>query len=489
MNKQRLTTLIYVGIAAIVLCAAWLTRPPTSAGPVVDDIGERFVPAFDPLDAKALQITRINEETARPEVFRVAQADGVWSIPSHENYPAEAANQVASVATSVMDVIKGAIASDSPGDHGLLGVLDPTAEGVDPAGAGTRITLEGADHAPLIDLIIGKDVKQSPGVRYVRIPGRDRTYTATVRIDSASTRFEDWIDPDLLQMSPTQIRHVIIDDYSVDEINQRLIQGPVVEIRRDPVSLEWSMVDLKEGETLDQSRADDLAAALDELRIVDVHRKPTGLSEQLAGVAGLALDNEAVASLARRGFYISGNQLLANEGQTVVRMADGVEYTLRFGEIALYSRGASMHEDAGASEATAEETNPGRFVFVTASFNPALVAEPELLPWPEVPEPAQDENGPIPEELDVARQAALAERARVSETNAQRTRAHEDALKQGEERARRLSERFAPWYYVVPDSVYQKIRLTRAELVTPQDSTSSSDDDSFAPPMIGPPQP
>jgi hypothetical protein len=35
----------------------------------------------------------------------------------------------------------------------------------------------------------------------------------------------------------------------------------------------------------------------------------------------------------------------------------------------------------------------------------------------------------------------------------------------GHARARELTDRFADWYYVIPDDVYGKVRLTRPDIV------------------------
>src|SRR5690606_24075524 len=112
----------------------------------------------------------------------------------------------------------------------------PSAENADATAgaAGTRIKLENASGKALVDLIVGKAVKDAPGVHYVRTPGRDRVYTAKIDIGNVSTRFEDWIEGDLLQLTPADVRSVIVDDYSIDEINRTMVQGELVELTRTP---------------------------------------------------------------------------------------------------------------------------------------------------------------------------------------------------------------------------------------------------------------
>ena len=69
------------------------------------------------------------------------------------------------------------VESDSPGDHELFGVLDPTAKTLQAGavGVGTRVTMKGKKAATLIDLIIGKKVEgtSEKEVHYVRRAGQD----------------------------------------------------------------------------------------------------------------------------------------------------------------------------------------------------------------------------------------------------------------------------------------------------------------------------
>ena len=62
-------------------------------------------------------------------------------------------------------------------------------------------------------------------------------------------------------------------------------------------------VAVKPGETLNATKLNDMKNALDDLKIVDVVRKPAGISENLRADKDLVSDQEALESLARRGFY------------------------------------------------------------------------------------------------------------------------------------------------------------------------------------------
>ncbi|MFB3137800.1 MAG: DUF4340 domain-containing protein, partial [Phycisphaerales bacterium] len=171
---------IFAAFAVAFLLIAWIARPAVPGRVALDDSGERFFAQFDPLEATSLEIVDFDEETGTARAFKVAQVNGIWSIPSHEDYPADAEKQLAEAAASVVDLIKGPTVSDRPADHELYGMVDPTTAKVGSIGVGTRVKLESHSGSTLAEFIIGKTVKDKPELRYVRVPQRDRVYTVAV---------------------------------------------------------------------------------------------------------------------------------------------------------------------------------------------------------------------------------------------------------------------------------------------------------------------
>src|SRR3990172_2339512 len=98
MNENA-KTIFFVAVAVVVSLGVWINRPrlrvltSDKALPAV-----LFAGFDDPLSAASLEIVQFNESTATLRPFKVAQVDDKWSIPSHENYPADAENQLAEVA-------------------------------------------------------------------------------------------------------------------------------------------------------------------------------------------------------------------------------------------------------------------------------------------------------------------------------------------------------------------------------------------------------
>jgi hypothetical protein len=412
--SENAKTLGFVAIAAAVALVAWATKPSAPTRETGDNRGELLVADFDPLTASSLEIVEFDEDTATVRPFKVAKAEvkgkALWSIPSHENYPTDAKDQLADVAAGLMQLKILGVASDSPGDHALYGVVDPDLKTlkVGDTGVGTRVTMKGKDkngkETDLLNLIIGKAVPDRTELRYVRRVGEDPVYVVAAKTDKLSTKFENWIEKDLLKLSSWDIKQLWVRDYSVDAMQGALLQrGEMTLDYNDTGDPKWKMlkdekfsrdkwvpVPMAEDEELNTAKLDEMKTALGDLKIVDVTHKPKGLSTDLKAAEDFLKNSEAVQSLADRGFYAAriGDQaeLFSNEGEVRCRMKDGVEYILRFGGIALENAGDTKKDDKKDAEKAGEKDKKSagldRYLFVMADFNPELIPKPQLEPLP-----------------------------------------------------------------------------------------------------------
>jgi len=64
------------------------------------------------------------------------------------------------------------------------------------------------------------------------------------------------------------------------------------------------------------------------------------------------------------------------------------------------------------------------------------------------------------------------------------TEAYNKRVTEGKELAQKMTERFAPWYYVISDESFKKLKKTRDELVKDPDA---EDEDEAGPGPMGPP--
>jgi hypothetical protein len=516
MNESTKTIgFVVVGLAAAVL--AWTSRPSL---PVADSANTHLTDLFpefkDPLSATSLEIVSYDEATASLRPFKVALANNRWSIPSHDNYPTDAKDQLAKVAAGLIGLKVLEVPSDSPGDHSLYGVVDPDLKTLKAGatGVGLRVTIRGKDDKPLLNLIVGNEVPKREGLRYVRVVGQTPVYTVTLKTDKLSTKFSDWIETNLLQLNAFDIKQIQINDYSIDMLARRYNQRgqltlaysdtgePHWKLTEDKVFQNKKWVDGKMGpdEELNATVLDAMKDNLNNLKIVDVSKKPSGLSVNLRASGELASDNETVASLGEKGFYVLASQsdpnyyeLLSNDGEFRVVMKDGVQYVLRFGQIAgssdAHAKDKAKKDKDGKAKDEASGAGVNRYLFVMAEFNRDALPKPQLQPLPEekpaakaddkkVEDKKPETKKPEDKKADDKAQADLkAERERIEKENKRKQDEYEQKIKDGEKRVQELNARFADWYYVIDDSVYQKIHLNRDKLIKKKEKKDAAGHD------------
>jgi hypothetical protein len=426
--SEMAKTFTFLGLALVSLVAAWATKPASADLDVASLVGQDLTKGFtDSTEAKRLRIVDFNEATATLREFEVAEEDGLWAIPSKDGYPADAERQMAQAATSLMDRKVLAVASEDAADHEQFGVIDPLSPKLEVGqkGVGRHVTISDINNEPLVDLVIGLEVKDVTNKQhFVREAGRDVVYIIELDPEPLSTNFEDWIEKDLLKLNPWDIEQVEIKDYSAELGLTMTERGPAIQVAWDPRSeltlayndteSKWSPVSLKkfmgtngehqefsltDDEELNSDKLNGLKSALDELEIVDVASKPPGLSADLKAGENFLDDREAITDLRVRGFAAvqapgsTSQDLISNEGEVICTMKNGVEYVLRFGDLRM-TAGGSEKKAQEAADGEAEPQSSGRdvqrYLFAMARFNEGAVKRPELEELPALPEVAED---------------------------------------------------------------------------------------------------
>ena len=406
--NDMIKTLIFVGVAFLLLIIGVATYPRAAKLELEDQIGESlFLDFDDSLKANRLEILRFDEKLAKAHPFEVARTKRGWVIPSHSNYPADAESQMRDAVTllidlKVSDVIKD---QDVANRHEDYGVINPKQDDltVGQKGVGVFIRLEDDKGTELAELIIGKEVPDQATRRYVRIPKQDPVYVVEVNLDKLSTKFEDWIETDLLKLSSPDVEEVTLKNY-VALSGQGATGGSFsFPFRQDDVTLKadardgWTLkqmvsyepkigqrqnskrVTLDDLEELDEEKLDELKSALADLKIVDVRRKPKGLSEKLDADEGFIPDpskplsedeQQALASLSDIGVFFQRGEkegeieMFTSSGELLASTKEGVIYHLMFGEA------------AGTEEGT-DKLN--RYLFVVAQLDKDKFPEPKDL--------------------------------------------------------------------------------------------------------------
>ncbi len=438
MNELN-KTLAFCGAAVVLALLAFLTAPKPVTPDAFLDLGEAFFPDFtDPNVATTLEVVEFDEETASAKPFKVANQNGVWTIPSHFNYPADGKDRLAKTAAGIISLKKEDFRTSNVSDHEACGVLDPLDDtSTSLKGRGKRVTIKGEGGKVLADLIIGKEIKDREGYHFVRLPGQKRVYVAKLDVD-ISTKFEDWIEKDLLKVTRSDIDQVVIKDYSINEATRSLEVRDEIVLEKD--GTEWKMNDLPKGKRVNRSKVSSLVSAVDNLTIVGVRPKPQGLSERLEKLEGIS--DTDLLSLQQKGYYFTrDNTLVSNEGELRIRTKKGISYTLRFGEIA---SGSSGSDDSGSTSSN------NRYLFVSVDYSG------DFNPEPPIPSNTDFENKPETDWNDEDRE------------NKQLREAHDRWLKEkqeNEKRAKELKERFAGWYYIISGDAFDRIHLKRDDLL------------------------
>ena len=420
--KTMLLGVLAVGLVAWAVAVS-IERPQRTAE---DNVGTLL---RDVTDAQAkvtsIKIVNFDAKTGKPQPFEVTKTKAGYTIPSHENYPADQGKHLAQAAASVSKLKVISVAGDKKA-HEDFGVVDPEGAGVGlgAANVGTRVTLKDAKGDNLADFIIGKTVADAQGQRYVRLAGKNQVYTVAIDMQYLSTRFEDWIEKDLLQIDPLDLKKVALADYSVIT-EQRLLpiggkiqpiavpvglnERSAMELSYDAKGLKWEVdkwtvfkdrkpMPEKMGaeQEVNQQKLDELKGALDDLQIADVRRKPAGLGGDIKEF--IEKSPSAVESLVQRGFYPmevnnpeTGKpvfQVLSDQGDVVAKMSDGVEYVLRFGGVAggkaAEEKPAKPEDKENPHEAKPAASKLLRYLFVVTRFNDSMVPKPELQKVPEL---------------------------------------------------------------------------------------------------------
>jgi len=522
-SSALLRTAVFL-LGGLAMLAVGITAQPRFQSAKVEPEEQRvlFPELSESSKAASLEIVSYDDELSTLHPFKVMQSGGVWVLPAHQNYPADAKDQLAAAATALVDLKMLDVVSQSPGDHETYGVIEPNPEKIKlgMTGVGQLIEIRDSSGNKLARLIVGKEDKRRSGedaaagrgLRFVRKAGQDPTYRVEIDTSKFTSRFGDWIEKDLLKLSPWDVRRLGLEDYALvavesnGQVGVQLDRKYRVDLAYNDKDAKWSLTRLEaftkegnakeeklpEGEELAVEKLNDLRNALGDLKIVDVARKPAGLSAELKAEESFKNDREALTSMQQRGFLpLKTGEILSTDGETIVGMKDGVEYVLRFGASTTVATDGQAEEDKGEETTAAGKEvgeTSGRYLLVMAQLNEGLLEKPQLAPLPDVPggdskkeapdAPAEKTDEKTDEkksdaseslkqadEVEAAAQVALENRRRVERENRRKQDDYDDKLKAAQRRVRELNGRFADWYYVISDKEYAKLHLGRTTMV------------------------
>ena len=593
-NNEGQTTVKYGAVALGCLLVTgifeWASRP--AAIEEFGKVGKEFYPEFvDPTGASSLSVTAIDVDEMKPLEFSVKQLENKqWVIPSHHNYPADAADQLADTASSIIGIKRGAMVTRWAADHARYGVVDPQTDSLnvdEVDGVGKRLTLRDTDDSVLASFIIGKEVEDGENEFYVRHPDEDETYITNLDID-LSTKFSDWVKTDLLDVNSSDFVNVKLNDYKFDELRRAVTSAEETELTRESSTADWEMDGIKEGFEVNKDAIRDTVNTFGDMKLLGVRPRQAGLTSDLKLDRSIVTSQQKLdrlqADLRASGFVLQPDRsnpgsdklmLLAREGETSAGTEKGVVYNLHFGRVFTGSQmeleiGGSSEEQDDKEEAkdkakeddekkkkdeskdgetdkgddepseeaaddkdeddSAEESDsekPGRYVFVRVLFDESLLGEAPQVP--EKPEKSQelidlekkaaeakenaeedsesdsepdesddnddekedggedgaedseaeDENGDEDKKED--RLEVLTKEYNAALTAYDNARADleefKTKVKEGREEAEKLNKRYESWYYVIDGADYDKLSLSRQDLISEKEKEEGSEDD------------
>ena len=453
-SENLKTALLVLAMLLVLGFALAVDRMSRTAYDVHEMVGQELFPDLkDALKVKKLQITKYDTNSGTLIPFEVCQLPGqagVWVIPSHANYPADAQEQMVKAATALLDLRVIDIATENESSHADYGVLEPKPHAV-PAGesgVGTRVVLRDEKDAPLLDVLIGREVEPNSGKYYVRRSGQFPVYIVKIDTSALSTDFAQWIEKDLMKLAPWDVDQLIINQFAQD------IQGNPVPFRcfglryADMQVPDWTLLmyieytpdfrprqlPMPEGKMLDAVRLNECKDAISEMRVCGVAEKPQSLGTAMRDTGSVPVSDELNEQLEPYGFLVRNvpmpdgsvmSALFSVDGYTNVYTKSGLVYVLRFGGSAGENR---------------------RYLCIQAELNPESIPEPELTP--------------LPENADAAAKTI------IEAQNREKLAERENAVAQAQLRVNELNEKFARWFYIIPEETYRDIHLTSDDIFT-----------------------
>ena len=118
------------------------------------------------------------------------------------------------------------------------------------------MALKNSSGSSLAELIIGKEVKDVSGLRYVRKPGENTVYMAELEnVNNVSTKFVDWVEKDFLDLDKWDVKRVTLDNYDVNIAQGKINRtGPPNVLDYDSSEWKLSGKPLADTEELDKEK-------------------------------------------------------------------------------------------------------------------------------------------------------------------------------------------------------------------------------------------
>lgn len=403
--KKEIVTSAIAGVCALALAGTSVGLYYASQ-PVAPDqyakVHTVFYEGFNSADQIAtMQLTAVDSD-GEAQTFQLEKQNGLWIIPTHHNYPAEAGQRLSQTATALQGLERLRLANAAKGAQDNLGVLDPTSDAAkeNPDAAGKLIQFKDSNDEVLFELIVGNQVEKKENANvydlqatqdegsfyYVRVPSENETYVAELSLD-ISNKFSDWINQDLLELTTGQLRKLKLDNYRLESRNvianggisvqRQLVREGELVLSKSSASDPWTVPDMAPNQEVDSAKVDQVLEAIENVELVGVRPQYTYQGQsllddelQLSLPEALQKDQQAAiqaleemqSELINAGFGLAQDpqtgktRLVAEFGEMEATSNEGIIYTLFYGA-EVQGEGSAIEIGSTGNNETAKDNN------------------------------------------------------------------------------------------------------------------------------------
>ncbi len=432
MKSAYFTTIVMGILAALTAAFAAASYPWPEAVTQNAQVSKPLFENYETSAVRGIEVIAYDADRSDIERIRLKRSGQNWVVPQKSGFDVTGDQRVIEVTRALNDRTVLEVNSDSQTDHVNFGVVDPSDVGVSTVRSrlGTKLVLSDRDKKTIAHIIVGDQVKNSPGKYYVRVPGKPTIYTIEFEKGILASDFAQWVDPNLLELPIDASGGLAVSGFTINR--HRIDQ----ETKKDEslYQVTYKISDQQKLEVVglsiggDESDSEDLSNALPRgftesavrslfgLRPTDVEKQNKAVIEFLKQTQK-GDDEKLVAQLADRGFIYAGyenggHRFSGTNGELSILRSDGVRFTLAVGELANRVGGESLSLLYQA--------------IVTAELDPAA--------FPEIEEPES--------EAESDQKAYLREKK-------QRT----EQMAAAQAQVKQINRKHRPWIYVLDESV------------------------------------
>lgn len=468
-------------VAAIVLSiTAFVFYPKASDSGLSESVNKPLFD-FESKDVRSLTIMKYDsEKNSSSSLVLDRSLNFGWTVQSRQNYPVDSADRISKTSALLVGLIVLDVASEDPNDEETYGVIEPV-DGikVGQKGVGIRVTLQDGSKKELASAIIGKAVKNNPAQRFVRIPKQRVIYVCEFDPSILTTDLFKWINPQILTAgigTQFDIDSIKMQNYSATSTG--LIQATKnYEFSSSLKGSEWVTNELiigddeKSSGKLNAIVMEPLRETLTAFRISDVFKKGAGVATALSERKPVPNVFSIASELANLGFFLDDKQtppkLVSGGGQLSFTTSAGLAFDLWFGNLL---PGVSGRSDQ-------------RYLMVSVDVDESNFPMPikpdagtEKQPDENASEkksndaPAPPKNGCEPSSIEPAEPLIANTQSQDDKREAERQYkiqldARNEKLAAARKVADELNQRYAKWYYLIDNALYQQIMLPKEKII------------------------